>query len=172
MSLWQKFINWLIMAPSGKPRDITVHQSFVQRMPKVEKPMINISELTDAEIVARTLDGEAGNQGYTGMQAVGCVIQNRVKLKWQGETTARGVCLHKFQFDCWLPGKDFERITSPNYAPLADSVVIANQVLKGNLPDITGGATHYFDNSIPPPSWAKAENFTGDIGKLHFYKLA
>lgn len=105
--------------------------------------MVELEALSDREIVARTLDGEAGNQGYSGQQAVGNVIQKRVELKWQGETTARGVCLHRSQFDCWDAGPDRDRITDPDYVTPEQCLLIADMILKQILPDITNGADSY-----------------------------
>ena len=36
--------------------------------------------------------------------------------------------------------------------------------------DVTGGATHYFDDSISPPSWVAAMTFKVKIGRLSFYQ--
>ena len=134
--------------------------------------MTDPSTLTDEQIVARTLDGEAGNQGINGLTAVGCVIQNRTMLCWQNEITPRGVCLHKEQFDCWLPGRDLDRITAPDYVEPPECLMLADQILKGILTDITMGATHYFDDSIAAPFWAGPGKFTVKIGRLNFYNLA
>ena len=131
-----------------------------------------LDNLSDEDVVIRTLDGEAGNQGYQGMQGVGCVIQNRVILKWQCEVRPRSVCLHRLQFDCWLPGKDYQRITAPDYVAPDGAIIIADLVLKGILPDITNGATHYFDDSIAPPAWAYPAKFTVKIMRLNFYNLS
>ena len=134
--------------------------------------MVDIDDLDDEEIVGRTIDGEAGGEGYAGQQGVGDVIQERVVLNWQKETTPRGVCLHHMQFDCWLPGRDRNRILADDYVMPSQIRVIAQMVLKGTLDDITQGATHYFDDSIKPPSWAAPNKFTVKIGRLNFYNLA
>jgi spore germination cell wall hydrolase CwlJ-like protein len=137
----------------------------------VRKLMADTDYLTDLQIVARTLDGEAGNQGYAGQQGVANVIQNRIVLVWQGETTARGVCLHRLQFDCWSPGVDRNRIMASGYIPPSQCLLIARTALNGTLTDITQGATHYFDDSIEPPIWAAPARFTVKIGSLNFYNL-
>lgn len=38
--------------------------------------------------------------------------------------------------------------------------------------DPTGGATHYFDDSIPAPAWADPSKLTIKIGRFSFYRLA
>lgn len=130
---------------------------------------------SDQEIVAKTLWGEARGEGHEGMQAVCNVIQNRVNsgIYWWG-STFRTVCLASFQFSCWLSG-------DPNRAKLlavtqddpqyADAISIASESMAGNLPDITGGATSYYANSMPePPSWAEGLSPTAVIGNQSFFK--
>ena len=108
--------------------------------------MIDPSTLSDREIVARTAWGEARNQGVEGMQGVINVIFNRAALHWQGETTARGVCLHRKQFDCWLPGDpNLPKLLAvtdadPQYA---EALQLADSAFAGTLADITGGADSY-----------------------------
>ena len=127
--------------------------------------------LSDLDVVTRTLDGEAGDQGVKGQQGVGNTLMRRAALQWQRETTVRGVCLHHEQYSCWLPGRDFERITAPDYVAPQGCVLVAKMVLDGSLGDITQGATHYFDDSIEPPVWADPARFTVKIGRLNFYNL-
>jgi spore germination cell wall hydrolase CwlJ-like protein len=102
--------------------------------------MLDTDAFSDQEIVAKTLDGEAGNQGYEGQQAVANVIMNRVKLNWQGETTLRGVCLHRKQFSCWNPGFCRDRIMK--YLD-PQCLQIARDLILDHLPDITHEADSY-----------------------------
>lgn len=130
--------------------------------------MIDLDTLTDQQIVARTLDGEAGNQGMNGLTGVGCVIQTRTMLNWQNEMTPRGVCLHREQFSCWLPGADLNRITAPNYVEPPQCMMLADQILKGILTDITGGADSY-EVTGTGAYWAKGLTPTRVIGQQSFY---
>ena len=61
----------------------------------------------EQEIVAKTLLGEARGEGYAGMYAVACVIQQRVINGHRGAKTAKEVCLQNngksWQFSCWNP---------------------------------------------------------------------
>ena len=121
-------------------------------------------------IVAMTIDGEAENQGIEGMTAVGCVIQNRSQLCWQGEQSPRDVCLHPFQFSCWLAGPDRERILALTAAdPFYNkALAIAHTVLAGTLEDITGGADSYQvvgTNAY----WSKGLTPVKVIGNQEFY---
>lgn len=63
--------------------------------------MTDIDKLTDLQVVAATLWGEARGEGVEGMIAVAHVIANRArKGGWWG-STPRDVCLKKWQFSCW-----------------------------------------------------------------------
>ena len=52
------------------------------------------------------------------------------------------------------------------------SLVLATVALAeavGGQPDPTGGATHYYDESITPPSWTAGATETVVIDRLHFF---
>jgi len=59
--------------------------------------------MTDLEILARTIQCEAGGEGTAGMQAVASVIMNRVNITY-GEyaplSTVREVVFQQYQFTC------------------------------------------------------------------------
>ena len=127
--------------------------------------MADTDAFSDLEIVAKTLDGEAGNQGIQGMTAVANVIRNRAALAWQGETSLRGVCLHPYQFSCWLPGPDRERImasTNPACIPIAQAA------LDRTLVDITNGADSYEVHGTQA-YWANRLTPVATIGDQDFY---
>lgn len=128
--------------------------------------------MSDLNIVALTLCGEAESLGYVGMQGVGSTIQKRTILNWQHETTARGVCLHFEQYSCWLQGPDRNRIMAPDFVIPDTAIAIANMILTQTLPDNTNGGTHYYDNSISPPYWTEGLAPTAFIGTLIFYDLS
>ena len=56
-------------------------------------------DLTDTQIVAMTIWGEARGEGKAGMYAVACVISQRAINR--GVTPAE-VCLQRKQFSCWV----------------------------------------------------------------------
>jgi hypothetical protein len=58
-----------------------------------------LDRLTDVQILALTLFGEARSEPIEGIVGVGCVIRNRVTagLDWWGEGY-RGVCLAPYEF--------------------------------------------------------------------------
>lgn len=137
---------------------------------------------TDVEILARTLYGEARNEGYTGMQAVANVVVNRAKAKKSFFGTGiSGVCLKPRQFSCWNPKfgystKDanivanYKRMISATTAdPLyAQAVEIARLAVAGQLTDITKNAAYYHTTAINP-SWAKGVLPVKVIGSHKFY---
>lgn len=134
----------------------------------------------DIDVVARTLFGEARGESLKGQQAVAWSIRNRTqartpkgKAMWWGDTYP-GVCQKKYQFSCWLP-------SDPNYPYLAGEkqippatykalCAVARQVLRGEVADPTGGATHYYATSIKPPAWTVGAKFTVQIGGHRFFR--
>lgn len=54
--------------------------------------------LSDDDLFATCIADEAGNQPYEGMVAVGCVVLNRMALKYESDGTMRGTVEKKFQF--------------------------------------------------------------------------
>ncbi len=130
------------------------------------------------DVLTRTLWGEARGEGRAGMEAVACVILNRVRIAekkggyWWGGSIIE-VCQKPYQFSCW--NKD-----NPNYRKLlaADeddpwfvaAEGVASMALAGNMPDITNGATHYHAVGATP-GWAYREKPVAVIGRHIFYKL-
>lgn len=122
-------------------------------------------QLNDRELLAKTLQAEAGNQGIGGMLAVGSVIRNRMG---QGGSLS-DVILAPAQFSAWNKvtgavggeqGQDMAAIK-----PSEDAYAAADAILSGNAPDITGGATHYYNPSISNPAWGK-DKAGGDWTKI------
>ncbi len=129
---------------------------------------------SDAEIVARTVWGEARGEGEAGWIAVAWVIRNRAAHPgWWGHDL-RSVCLKPAQFSSWNEG-------DPNRAkmlalPEADAVLTAirgavARVLAGDIPDPTGGAAYYHTKTVRP-NWDAAMARTAAIGGHEFYKEA
>jgi N-acetylmuramoyl-L-alanine amidase len=133
-----------------------------------------------AEILARTLLGEAGGRPVRAVEAVAAVVMNRVRLAaapggpahW-GHSIA-GVCRAPFQFACWTPHHPRHaamREAREDDPALALCRRVAARAAAGALPDPTGGATHYHD-AVRLPRWAVGEAPTAEIGGLVFYRLA
>lgn len=130
------------------------------------------------DTLARTLWGEARGEGPQGMEAVACVILNRVHVAqakggyWWGSDII-SVCQKPYQFSCW-------NRSDPNYKQLqavtekdihyATAVRIARRAVAETLADTTGGATHYHAKYVSP-DWASGQKPTAIIGNHIFYKL-
>lgn len=119
------------------------------------------------DILARTIWGEARGEGAEGMQAVANVIMNRVaRPGWWG-SDVQSVCLASQQFSCWLPGDpNLVRMVHVTNADPQFSLAqqIAEAAVTGNLSDVTGGATSYYNPSVVNPSWASSMTVTAQIG--------
>jgi hypothetical protein len=111
---------------------------------------------SDRELLARTLQAEAGNQGRSGMLAAGSVIMNRTQTSGYGDGV-RGVIMKPGQFSAWNSvtgyaggeqGQDMAAMT-----PSGDAYSAADALIGGQYSDPTGGATHYYNPSISQPSW-------------------
>lgn len=127
---------------------------------------------TDEQVdyMARTIWGEARGEGARGMQAVANVIMNRVnKGGWYG-ATIKDVVLKKWQFSTWNEGDpNREKILNATPAQLAQALDISKKVIKGELQDITAGATNYHATTVKP-SWAEKMTKTVQIGNHIFYR--
>ena len=118
----------------------------------------NPNQMSDREILARTIEAEAAGEAYKGKVAVGAVIANRAASGKYGEGI-KGVILKKGQFSPWnswtgyakgQQGKDMM-----NLKPSSDAYKAADDILSGNYEDTTGGATHYLNPSVSKPYWLK-----------------
>lgn len=125
---------------------------------------VEAQTLSDREIIALTLLGEARGEGTIGMTAVACVISNRAQER---HATPARVCLQPKQFSCWNGGVNPKLLRT---AAAIQALEIADLVLAGELPDITEHANHYcrFDCS---PSWADPQRVTIQIRNHIFYRL-
>lgn len=141
------------------------------RLPNPDKPF----EQQDSDtLLAMCLWGECRGEPLLGIAAVACVILNRMKKK--------GVGVH----DIVLARKQFSSFNAddPNRGMLAfplkhDSIeawercsTIATLALNGFINDPTGGATHYYADSMTrPPYWAderKGWKQTARVGQHTF----
>ena len=124
--------------------------------------------------LALTIYGEARNQPDIGMQAIACVVMNRVRHGgWWGNSIIK-VCLKPMQFSCWnnTPDNAKNKIAMMG-ASDADPVFlrcvdIAQQAIAGTLKDCTNGADSYFVKGTNAP-WAKNLTPVASIGAHDFY---
>lgn len=129
-----------------------------------------LKSLSDIEVIALTLIGEARGEPIEGQVAVGSVIRNRLHSPSK-YITYKDVCLAPNQFSCWNP-------TDKNYPYLIE---LANKMVMGQkledpylrqcllvaqgiydwaIRDNTSGAKHYLSNALysnvtDRPKWAK-----------------
>jgi len=113
----------------------------------------HLSKLEDAELMARTMWGEARNQKAIGMIAVAAVIQNRL-LDGRFGKSLKGVMLKRWAFSCF-------NHNDPNLAKLVEGptgkamdlcrCLATAQLWGGLIGDPTGKATHYFNPGVCDP---------------------
>lgn len=125
----------------------------------------------EADILARTLYGEARGELYGGKVAVANVIQHRAsKPGWWG-TGIIGVCQAPQQFSCWNagdPNRDKIAAVGPSDPVFTECLVIAEKAVMGLLPDLVFGSTHYHTVSVQP-AWSRGHRPVIRIGSHLFF---
>jgi N-acetylmuramoyl-L-alanine amidase len=125
----------------------------------------------DLDIATRTLFGECRGEPDEGRVAVMWVIRNRAEHPgWWGKSVA-GVCLAKSQFSCWnMNDPNREKLKAvPAYDPVYTALQsVVERVLNGEVPDPTGGASHY-EVIGTGAAWAKDRKPDAVIGHHAFY---
>jgi len=127
----------------------------------VKKPVVYTSpkQMSEREILARTIQAEASGETYDGKVAVGAVIANRAASGRFGKGID-GVILKRGQFSPWnswtgyaggSQGKDMMNIKVSK-----DSYKAADSIIAGTYVDKTGGATHYVNTKVSKPKWLSA----------------
>jgi hypothetical protein len=137
--------------------------------------------VTDQEILAATLVGEAGGEvdKTKGMTAVLNVLKNRATQKG---TTKAGEALRPFRFSMWNSAT--KNVSNKSDYRISDIKTIVNKwklhvswssalaLIKSNPKDITGGANCYYaykgPNAVPPPDFTKGWKETANIGNHKF----
>lgn len=115
---------------------------------------------------------EARSEPLQGQAAVAHVVLNRVaSSRWpddvcsvveQGYEKGRFKC----QFSWYCDGKSDE---PKEIVAWSKSVLVADQVLKGIVPDVTYGATHYHARYVNP-YWSASLSNTVTYGSHLFYR--
>jgi len=117
-------------------------------------PPVKIVQEEEQNIVAKVIAGEAAGEGYIGMKAVACVIQNR-----GGNPIV--VVKKPYQFSAYAD----KSLMNRNYRQVKkEADGLASQI--GKLEDITGGATYYVTNNY----YEKHKN-SGWVSKLKVTKV-
>lgn len=130
------------------------------------------AELSDLEICSLCVWREARGEGLLGKRGVAHVILNRANdPSWWGHSVSQ-VVLHPYQFSSFNPGDpNADKWPENNDPSYSDSLTVSEDVLVNGDPDITQGATSYYDISIPTPIWAGSMDLTLSCGRLRFYRL-
>lgn len=130
---------------------------------------------SSADLLARTIMAEAGNQPYEGKVAVGASVLNRLNSGRYGETM-QDVLWKPYQYEPWGTKRD-ELLnydtSSPEYKEASE---IAVKLMAGELDDPTGGATHFINPKIVaerrggsmPDWWPKDQGRVMTIGDHAF----
>jgi len=138
-----------------------------------------VDALTDTQLFAVTLYGEARSEPIEGIVAVASVIRNRM-----GTRDVKSVCLEPDRFACWSPAagkKNHDRLVSlvthlANKQEATDPkarqcIGVATCVLQGYFSDNTDGATDFHKAAIVPrPAWARDRLPLKQRGSNVFYK--
>ncbi len=135
-------------------------------------------DLSDIEVLALTIYGEARGESIEGQIAVGCVIRNRAIAG----STYKDICLEPNQFSCW-------NHDDPNYPILTDLALklfkgetqdelvlmqcmwTAEGIMNHEIIDITKGAKNYMTNKLyemNKPNWSKSLKVSIVIGNQTF----
>ena len=136
--------------------------------------MMNWNEFqkwTAAFCAWREARGEVALAGRDALRGVLHVIDNRAKKRnktwaeivWQYEQFSSITAPHDPQIVAGL----VPTIPDPIFTTCYE---IADIIFNGGDFDLTSGATHYFADSIPPPTWAAAMIPTIKLGHHQFYK--
>ena len=115
---------------------------------------------------------EARSEPMVGQYAVAHVVINRVNsTRWPNDVCSvvhqgldRG--RHKCQFSWYCDGKSDK---ANEEVPWARALIVADGVLRGKVPDLTKGATHYHARYVNP-YWSASLNTTVIYGSHKFYQ--
>lgn len=137
-----------------------------------------VTLLSELEVAAITVWGEARGEGRAGMEAVAWVLRHRARDGRHGRSLVQ-VARRPRQFSCW---------EDPNVKALAEAIAkqkatpssyvkaydATRAVLRDEVPDPVQGATHYYapKGMIPPgrvPKWAVNKTPCAVIGGHLFF---
>lgn len=114
--------------------------------------------MTETEILARTIYGEAKANDIEDATAIACVILNRVNYRnWPGNVA--DVCLQPLQFSVWNEsdaGRPRMLRAQRGDSWFDQCWTVAEKALAGALIDKTRAATHYHTRAVKP-RWSKGK---------------
>ena len=120
------------------------------------------SNISDVQLLARAINGEARGESYEGQVAVGAVILNRVKSS-QFPNSISGVIYQAGAFTAVSDGQINSPISenSTVYKAARDAI---------NGWDPTGGCIYYFNPDTATNKWIWSRPLVKTIGKHRFCK--
>lgn len=140
-----------------------------------------MTTLTDRDLIALTIYGEARGELVEGKIAVACVLRNRLRVGKWGASYER-VCRAPKQFSCWNLSDPnaavLKRLTTqiqqglpPTDPALLECYWIADGLMKDLIQPRVGDATHYCARSMPtPPAWARDGELVATVGHHWFFE--
>ena len=115
--------------------------------------------LSDRDLLAKTIQAEAGNQSQVGMLGVGSVIMNRLRNPGFG-SSLQEVILKPGQFSPWNSYTGFaggaQGQDMMNLQPSQMAYAVADQILAGNYNDPTKGALNFYNPALSNPRWGQS----------------
>jgi len=123
----------------------------------------NAAQLTDQQIIACTILGEARGEGEAGMYAVAAVIRQRANER---KISFSDVCLQKLQFSCNNNGVQ-KNLLDTKQAVYAMKLAASINSIDTNF---IKNSNHYHAKNVKP-YWAKNKKPLVVIGNHIFYKL-
>ena len=180
-----------VMTNSGKQKtiQIAIPSEFIESPPVVE---IDVDEM---HCLAKNIYFEARGESIKGKIAVANVTMNRVDSPkypnticgvvyqakyskwWQQHNGTLVPIRNQCQFSWYCDGKadalyltnSKGEIIKGNMQAWTDSLQIAEDSIRGNITDLTLGATHYFNPDLADPYWAYHYTKLTEIESHDFY---
>jgi spore germination cell wall hydrolase CwlJ-like protein len=140
---------------------------------------LNMHAATMPDLLAiTTILAEAGNQPFEGMVAVGEVIRNRTKRRYNSDGTIMGTLMLPWQFSCWNNDMTNRRWIIKTINNLTLNHLLKEEVVglaikawsDSYITSLTAGAVLYHNVHVAP-SWSLAANVVKliQIGDHLFY---
>lgn len=129
--------------------------------------------LSEIDIAARTVWGEARGESYRDKLAVAHVLFNRLAREdgqFRRDDTLATTCLRHVQFSVWNKGdRNFLQLFAVQYdsKSLRECMQAVLEVANGSE-DFTLGATHYHTHAISP-NWAEGHQPSFESAAHKFY---
>ena len=137
-----------------------------------------LSSMSDRDLLARLIWGEARGELSVGQLAVAHVAVNRLELgRYGAKGGLKGVMLKPWQFSCFNANDPnlLLLLQPPMREPFTCCQLLAELVLADLTVDPTGYATHYFNPDVVPGRWPKPWDkakmtFRKKIGRHEFWR--